>query len=146
MKRLDRVGIILAIALASSTDASAQISWPLGPQNQVHKIWGTYGQFCGDHFHEGLDLPADSGTAVLAVQNGEIVQLKNIGTPYFRYLSVGIDPNPFPTAWGYLHMNIANHPTQPRSWQVGDAVATGDTLGTITTRAGIMAHLHFEYA
>src|SRR5215510_4173327 len=49
--------------------------WPL---REKYGISATFGEYCYDHFHAGIDLSTngDTGLPVLAVADGEVYRLK----------------------------------------------------------------------
>jgi hypothetical protein len=149
MKKTIWIWLSLMMGIFFYTSSFGQsVVWPLAPQDSIHQIWGGYGQFDGEvlHFHEGVDLPADSGTAVLAAAPGKIVELDDDGGGYYSLMTVSFGLGSTEEGWGYIHTKIGSHRVQARSWQLGDTVALGDTLGTIVGMAGIMPHLHFEHS
>jgi hypothetical protein len=145
MKMAIVVGMLSALTLLPCVGFSASV-WPLAPQNQTHKMWNAYGEYAGStpHFHEAIDLPADSTEKVFAADSGFVVQRRVSGINYYQKLSITMGSDTT-EAWKYLHMIVGMHPTQPRLWQIGDTVAVGDSLGTVAVTAGILRHLHFEW-
>jgi len=138
----------------------ATMPWPVAPQGDPHEVVGVLGEVRGnyggesrDHFHGGLDIRADVGARVLAVQPATVAD------PYpnwaFGELGEGIALGQL----SYIHVRIgrdaAGKPLDPRFQLLPDAdgkparvrvrrgtrFAVGDALGTINP----MAHVHLEY-
>lgn len=140
------------LIVTSLTNLYSQVSWPLSPVNQSHRIWHGYGTFevgGGDHFHEGIDLPVpeitnqNNAPVVLAVENGVVVEKFQVGG-LADYLTVSRESNSN-EGWGYVHLVIGNKPNHSNVWRVGDIVHQGDTLGKVMDHSSLMDHLHFEY-
>ncbi len=128
--------------------ASAQVPWPLSPVNAMHRIWEGYGNYAGNtiHFHEGLDLPVDSGSPVLAVTAGRILERNTVPASHYNQL-ISISNSLADTAhgFGYVHIRFNEFKNdRTRFWQYGDTTAVGDTIGFVAIAAGILSHLHFE--
>ena len=147
-------------AKAPAVAMPATMPWPVAPQGEPHEVVGLMGEVRGnydgesrDHFHAGLDIRADIGARVLAVQPATVAD------PYpnwaFGELGEGIALGPL----SYIHVRIgrdaAGRPLDPRFQLLpgadgkparvrvrrGTRFAVGDELGTINP----MAHVHMEY-
>ncbi len=141
--------------------AKAQLPWPLLPVDQIHTVFATYGNYDANidgrgnfntyHFHEGVDILADSGAVVMASEAGTVIGGDIGGDPYYNNILVsrGADLNQ-----GLFYMHMIPGLTNPRNarpgrrtplWDIGDAVQAGDALGTIARNPGIRTHLHFGW-
>ena len=149
-------------ALPASAQASAPpaMPWPVAPPGEPHEIVGVMGEVRGnyggesrDHFHAGLDIRADIGARVLAIEPA------TVSDPYpnwdFGDLGEGMSLGPL----SYIHMRVgrdgAGKALDARFQLLPDArgsfkrvrvrrgarFALGDALGTINP----MAHVHMEY-
>ena len=138
----------------------ARMLWPVAPQDAPHEVVGVMGEVRGnydgesrDHFHSGLDIQADVGSPVLAVQRAKISDpVPNWG---FGGVSEGISVDTL----AYIHMRVgrnaknavldsrftvlkgANGKAERVRVQRGARFEVGDTLGTINS----MAHVHLDY-
>jgi sugar lactone lactonase YvrE len=150
----------LALPVALPAAASPAMPWPVSPQPVPHEIVGVMGEVRGnyggesrDHFHGGLDIRADIGARVLAIQPAKV------SDPYpnwdFGDLGEGMSVGPL----SYIHMRVGRDSTgkaldprfqvllnargRPERVRVrrGTRFAVGDALGTINP----MAHVHLEY-
>jgi streptogramin lyase len=154
-------------ALAASAQASAApafaaraMPWPVAPQGEPHEIVGVMGEVRGnyggesrDHFHAGLDIRADIGTRVLAIEPATVSD----PTPNWDFGDLGEGMSLGPLS--YIHMRVgrdgAGKALDARFQLLPDArgkpmrvrvrrgarFALGDALGTINP----MAHVHMEY-
>jgi hypothetical protein len=117
------------------------------------EVRGSYDGESRDHFHAGLDIRADVGARVLAIQPA------TVSDPYpnwaFGELGEGMSAGPL----SYIHMRVgrdnkgrpldarfqvlAGADGKPERVRVrrGTRFAVGDALGTINQ----MAHVHMEY-
>lgn len=132
--------LVVASALLVAASTARAVPWPLVDTGAVHGIWHAYGQWQeagGIHLHEGIDLPAAGGTEVKAVQKGTIVNIDHETNHYYDYITVS-DDSDSSKGWGYVHV------AAKAGLAVGNTVDAGDVLGTISTTAGVQAHLHFE--
>jgi hypothetical protein len=129
------VGILAALSAAAVAEP-----WPLDNTGTSHRIWHSYGQWQesgGIHLHEGIDMPDTAGKNVKAVKKGKVVNINVGADPYDSYITISDDGNAT-QGWGYVHV------TAKVGLSVGDTVNVGDVIGTISTTAGVLSHLHFE--
>jgi len=95
-----------------------------------------FGAARSGHVHEGQDVFAPSGTPLVAVAEGEVVE---VGTDGGRgnYLSIH-DPQENRT-YNYFHM------LEPSSVKQGEAVRAGQRVGAVGCSGSCFGeHLHFE--
>ncbi len=101
--------------------------WPLAPQNQIHGIIGTFGEYRSGpppHFHNGVDVPDPEGTPVYAVEGGSVTWIERNG------FNCGIRVGRF----AYIH-------TIPRAdLNLGDYVNYGEVVGHLNYGN----HVHFK--
>lgn len=157
--------VVTAVVLLGTARQVLDIPWPVAPQNTAHAINKTYGDWNGYRFsvdtiplppnppaqpetmyatnicyHTGVDIPANSGTAVLAVFDGYVRHVKRYTHPdsaYLGYVCVArtLNGNPW---WDYGH--VIRHD----SMQAGRPISTADTLGFVAKFVdGTNNHLHF---
>jgi sugar lactone lactonase YvrE len=140
---------------------SVAFPWPVKPQYGVHEIVGTMGEVRGnddgdsrDHFHAGLDVQANMGTAVLAVADGKVSD--PLAAWGYGDLSEGLAID----TMSYIHMRVGRTMTDEvidatRFTAVvddsgkarvrvkrGTRFRVGDALGTINR----MYHVHLEHS
>ncbi len=141
--------------------AKAQIPWPLLPTNEIHTVFASYGNYDANidgrgafntyHFHEGVDILADSGAYVIASEDGTVIGGDIGGNPYYNNILISrgadLDQGLF-----YMHMipgltNARNNRPGRRTpnWDINDIARVGDTLGTIARSPGLRTHLHFGW-
>ncbi|MBA4310973.1 MAG: hypothetical protein C0425_11670 [Chlorobiaceae bacterium] len=78
MKILFSIFFTLIITSFSFTQISDTVKYPwfFSPINVTKEITGTFGEYrstsVNGHFHDGTDVPAPSGTPVLAVLPGSV--------------------------------------------------------------------------
>jgi len=92
-------------------------------------------------FHDGIDIPASAGTAVLAAQSGVVVDVVNNlskndhSTPNGNFVRVN---NTDGTQSVYIHLKLAGR-------QIGDTIQPGFWIGTVNnTGSSNGNHLHCE--
>ncbi|CDZ74509.1 peptidase, M23/M37 family [Peptoniphilus sp. ING2-D1G] len=118
-----------------SARSSGALLWPVpgntsissGYGNRMHPILKTY------RFHSGIDIPASSGTSVVAVKSGIVIMSRNMGG-YGNV--VMIDHGDIVTV--YAH-NSSLKVSAGQSVNAGDVIATVGSTGLSTG-----PHLHFE--
>jgi Peptidase family M23 len=95
-----------------------------------------FGAWRGGHVHEGQDVFAASGTPLVAVADGEVVEVGSDGGRG-NYVSIH-DPHEDRT-YNYFHM------LEPASVKQGEAVRAGQRIGAVgCTGSCFGEHLHFE--
>jgi len=110
-------------------DSALRFEWPL--RGRVSSTFGTRGR---DH-HEGIDIPADEGTAVRAAEAGRVV---HSGAKLGDYGNVVIVKHAGRYATVYAH-NRRNLVSQ------GDFVEKGQPIAQVGDSGNASApHLHFE--
>lgn len=122
---------------AGSGRTRQEFGFPLA--GTAYRVSDRYGQradpFTGKTaFHEGIDLACAQGTAVLAAEDGVIVDAKN-STSYGNYLRI-CHANDRVTVYAHLQYLYV---------RAGEVVCKGQVLGTVgQTGRATGAHLHFE--
>lgn len=148
------------LALPAPQLRTTPMPWPVAPQDSPHEVVGVMGEVRGayngdarDHFHAGLDVRADVGARVLAIEATKVLD------PYpnwaFGNLGEGLNLESF----SYIHMRVGRDPQgralDPRFTILRDGrgkaervrvmrgtrFGVGDALGTINA----MAHVHLDY-
>jgi len=126
MKMKERNAIIALFSLLGFNVSILSYPWPLSPQNEQHRVSGTFCECRGerDHFHDGIDIPLFQGGYVLSVADGTVLWLQrpgaNSGIRVGGYCYVHVNPNP--------------------NLNEGDWVEVGDTVGTTNS----LNHIHFK--
>lgn len=116
----------------SNDTPSLKLIWPLA--NGAGYAGNPAGEVRGSRFHMGTDIPASTGTAILAVANG---QVKDTGYDSDRGYYITIEHEEYICV--YQHMNSSATVTK------GTAVSQGQTIGYVgNTGLSYGAHLHFE--
>jgi murein DD-endopeptidase MepM/ murein hydrolase activator NlpD len=110
----------------------ARLRWPL--VNVPRTIGSPFGARDG-RAHEGVDLPAPTGTPVIAAADGEVVY---VGDGIRGYGNLVVLQHPGDLLTVYAH-NSAVYVTQGQSVRAGDRVAA---VGQTGRASG--PHLHFE--
>lgn len=106
------------------------------PKKSLEDVVSGYGdtRAGGKRLHEGIDIPAERGTPVVAVADGEVVRVAHKGGGGKQvWLQVGS------RQYFYAHLD---------SWEVreGQRVRRGDVIGTVGNTGNAshtMPHLHF---
>jgi len=108
-----------------------------------HWMFKNFGQWRDNHTrqHDGIDLPAVTGTPITAVASGTVVKAGRNGGYGFSVL-LRHDPTP-PDTTGYF-TRYAHMSKEPKL-KVGQRVEGGDYLGPVgSTGYSEGPHLHFE--
>ncbi len=137
-----------AFTAASYGQTPRQV-WPIN--NGDHDILHSFGTpldfDCGggtrcQYLHEGVDISA-GGSQVDAAQGGTIVSINNPPTSNGGGLRIEVDWGP-PTNTEFI---TYQHVVVDATWNVGDAIAAGDRIGTVNTgyfgRAPDADHVHW---
>jgi len=137
-----------------------QMRWPVLPQGGPHEVVGLMGEVRGsfdgesrDHFHMGLDVRADVGAPVVAVQDAKVTDpFANwghgtlsegiaIGTLSYIHMKVGRDRKDAALDGRFQLLSNARGKAERVRVPRGTRFAAGDRLGTINA----MAHVHLDY-
>lgn len=111
------------------------IAKPYSEETQYSETLGTW------RTHFGIDIKADLGKDVKAVQEGVVVKVENDNTEYGEYIEIK-HPNGLITRYGNLDSKV--------SLKVNDKVKQGDVVGKVGNTAGNYSsekygsHLHFQ--
>jgi len=108
---------------------------------------GSFGYVRKNHIHEGIDLYAEEGDAVLAIEDGQIIAIvpftgEIANTPWWNNTySILVKHNDCVINYGEL--------TPLQDLKVGDCIKTGEVIGHIKTvllknKGRPMAMLHLE--
>jgi murein DD-endopeptidase MepM/ murein hydrolase activator NlpD len=119
-------------ARAGVEPAAARLRWPLA--NLARSVGSPFGTRDG-RAHEGIDLPAPTGTPVVAAADGEVVYA---GDGIRGYGNLVVLQHPGDLLTMYAH-NSALFVTQGQAVRAGDRVAAVGQTGRATG-----PHLHFE--
>lgn len=120
---------------SSGTASSGGYLWPLSGYRSVTSPFGWRNcPFHGREFHSGVDIPAPSGTPIMATKGGVVI-VSTYGSSYGNYVVVAHSDGGRSL---YAHMSY-------RSVSAGQMVSQGQTLGGVgTTGSSTGNHLHFE--
>jgi hypothetical protein len=144
---------LLGVGVIGTVQEVSGIQWPLTEQSSPHAINKTYGDWNGDRFyvdslgchiayHTGVDIPADSGTAVRAVFNGYVTDARTFTDTlaHLSYITIArtLGGNP---SWHYGHVIPCSTMTE------STFVSLGDTLGFVAAFRPNLSncHLHFYF-
>lgn len=130
---LTRLACVLAL-LAAPASAAADWSWPVAGDVITHYRNGADPYAGGQH--RGIDIAAEAGRPVVAAAGGTVRFAAVAGSSGLT-VSVRTVDGRFDTS--YLHLSAL-------AVREGDAVSTGDRIGTVGTsgrRSAEIAHLHF---
>jgi murein DD-endopeptidase MepM/ murein hydrolase activator NlpD len=111
---------------------AGRLRWPLA--NVAHEVGSPFGARDG-RAHEGIDLPAPTGTPVVAAADGEVVYA---GDGIRGYGNLVVLQHPGDLLTVYAH-NSALYVAQGQAVRAGDRVAAVGQTGRATG-----PHLHFE--
>lgn len=106
--------------------------WPVGGP-----ITGSFWEWRGDHYHTGIDIGADEGTAVVAPASGTVIHTNwGWGGGYGNYVQIDHGGG---VVTLYAHLSSIGV-------RIGDTVAQGQSIiGAVgNTGHSFGAHLHFE--
>ena len=117
---------------AAPAPEGGTLRWPLA--NVAHVVGSPFGAR-GARAHEGIDLPAPTGTPVLAVADGEVVYA---GDGIRGYGNLVVLQHPGDLLTVYAH-NSALFVAQGQRVRAGDRIAAVGQTGRATG-----PHLHFE--
>lgn len=118
---------------AADTEESVQLSWPLEQtQSRISKPFGRLSE--SGPFHDGVDLPAKTGTAILAAADGVVAEI-GLSADGGHYLLLD-HGNGLSTAYHHCDHLSVQLDTQVKAGEpIAEAGNTGRSTGP---------HLHFE--
>jgi len=141
--------IITFFAIAHESLYSQSILWPLAPQNEVHSLFKTYGDWNGFNvnlnslgFHSGVDMPAPESSLVYAAATGVLTKWRVAEAPSDSgFLCIAINTLD-PLAWHYGHIYLE---LPAESLYIGKPITAQDTIGRIGFFHDTITgdHLHF---
>lgn len=140
------VGLLVA-AGGSEANASRDGGVPyyghVFPVQGSHGVRGAVGEYhaprSGGRIHEGFDITAACGTAVVAVRNGRVREVGFDPVLYGNYVLIGGEGEK--RGYFYAHM------PRPAPLRKGQFVYEGQRVGAVGetgNAAGTGCHLHFE--
>ncbi len=176
MRMHDKTRLMLSSALVSlamvsttiSADTSRSVRWPSGwlspLSSRVVDItaeWGALSLGCGNAStdnayeyyddsgttgHLGMDLRAKAYTPVQAIGDGQILAVRYwSGAGYAIHVVHRTRPgDEFTVVYG--HIDVGENPRTGTSWNEGDIVLGGETIGEVTANSKYPPHLHFGLA
>jgi murein DD-endopeptidase MepM/ murein hydrolase activator NlpD len=124
--------------------AEVDLVWPLsGGERPVGPLSDTFGPRIKVSeerydFHRGIDLPAEQGTEIHAVADGE-VRLAGTDAAYDNPVLQLEHRSPNGEVYYSNYLHIADWSVEP-----GDTVQQGDVIGRVGVSASGFPHLHFE--
>jgi lipoprotein NlpD len=118
--------------LLTASEGAGRFRWPLA--NVAHNVGSPFGSR-GARAHEGIDLPAPTGTPVLAAADGEVVYA---GDGIRGYGNLVVLQHPGDLLTVYAH-NSALFVAQGQAVRAGERIAAVGQTGRATG-----PHLHFE--
>ncbi|HVR01472.1 MAG TPA: M23 family metallopeptidase [Polyangia bacterium] len=125
-------GAAIASSEAAPPPGAARFRWPLA--NVPHEVGSPFGTRDG-RAHEGIDLPAPTGTPVVAAADGEVVYA---GDGIRGYGNLVVLQHPGDLLTVYAH-NSALFVAPGQAVRAGDRIAAVGQTGRATG-----PHLHFE--
>lgn len=109
--------------------------WPVAGHKRLSSRYGQRFLFGYWHFHDGIDIPARTGTPIQASRNGRIVESAYKPKAGWGHVVVIEHPDGWRTRYAHLHERFA---------KVGESVEHGDVIGTVgSTGRSTGPHLHF---
>jgi murein DD-endopeptidase MepM/ murein hydrolase activator NlpD len=129
--------------LSSGTPASLAAGpfFPVAGRYEIGRGAGRFGASRGGRPHEGQDMFGHSGTPLVAVRDGVVVESKSesSATSGGRGNYIGIYSPTDKRTYVYLHM------LHPSALRAGDGVQAGDRIGQMGCSGSCYGtHLHFE--
>lgn len=141
MNRFCRCGLVWGTLFAGSLvnpSSSDALKWPFVPQTTAPGIIKLPGDW-NLQYHEGVDIPKEKGTNVLAVKHGYVIDPFVSPTPYLHHLLIA-DAADATTGWVYLHLSF-----DVARFTVNAEVNEGDIIGQVADfPAPAPDHLHFS--
>ena len=115
--------------------SSSGFLWPLSGYTRVSSPFGYRNcPFHGQELHGGCDVPAPSGTPIMATKSGVVV-VSTYGSSYGNYVVIAHSDG---------SRSLYAHQSQ-RAVSVGQTVSQGQVIGYVgTTGSSTGNHLHFE--
>ena len=115
--------------------SSSGFLWPLSGDTRVSSPFGYRNcPFHGQELHGGCDVPAPSGTPIMATKSGVVV-VSTYGSSYGNYVVIAHSDG---------SRSLYAHQSQ-RAVSVGQTVSQGQVIGYVgTTGSSTGNHLHFE--
>ena len=115
--------------------SSSGFLWPLSGYTRVTSPFGYRNcPFHGQELHGGCDVPAPSGTPIMATKSGVVV-VSTYGSSYGNYVVIAHSDG---------SRSLYAHQSQ-RAVSVGQTVSQGQVIGYVgTTGSSTGNHLHFE--
>jgi lipoprotein NlpD len=126
------VGAVPSASVGVVPEGGGRFGWPLA--NVAHNVGSPFGSRDG-RAHEGIDLPAPTGTPVLAAADGEVVYA---GDGIRGYGNLVVVQHPGDLLTVYAH-NSALFVKQGQAVRGGERIAAVGQTGRATG-----PHLHFE--
>ncbi len=120
--------------------------WPLSSSptpDEMNTSFGPRIDMDGWDFHDGVDLPAEEGTAVHAMRAGQVHHAGPGGTGGYSSRHVVVEttaPSGERIYNVYLHLQ-----TIDPAVEIGAHVGQGQTIGTVGKDDATYPHLHFEF-
>lgn len=116
---------------AVSSSSSSQYLWPVPASRRISSYFGKRGY----SNHNGIDIPARTGSHVLSSTNGKVIYSGN-GISGFGNLVIIAHGNGMSSVYGHLHKRFVKK---------GDKVYRGQVIAQVgNTGRSSGPHLHFE--
>jgi murein DD-endopeptidase MepM/ murein hydrolase activator NlpD len=117
----------------------------IDPTNGVATLFSSFGEFRGDHYHQGVDLDAPEGTPVFASADGVVVDHQDgcqvgdekCGGGFGNFVKIRHNDGTV-TIYGHMHpgsIAVTDNQQVKQGQQIGGIGSTGHSDGP---------HLHFE--
>jgi murein DD-endopeptidase MepM/ murein hydrolase activator NlpD len=133
----------VAAGFAADHDGGVPYYGHVYPVRGAHGVRGAIGEFhaprTGGRIHEGFDITAACGTALVAVRNGRVRQRGFDPVLYGNYLLINGE--------GERRSYFYAHLARPAAVRRGQRVWEGEPVGRVGetgNAAGTGCHLHFE--
>lgn len=108
------------------------------PTSYITSLYG-WRNYNGFNMHRGLDISAPSGSSIISMWNGVVLE-KGYNNDYGNYIIIQTIINGKPHNIVFMHMNT------PSTWNQGDYIAPGSEIGQVgnTANPPVGIHLHIE--
>jgi murein DD-endopeptidase MepM/ murein hydrolase activator NlpD len=108
-----------------------QFLWPVPESGKISSLYGPR----GGKFHQGIDIPAATGSDILAVEEGEVIYARHQGGGYGNLVMIQ-HPNDIVSLYAHSQRILVSE---------GDKVSRGEKIALVgSTGRSSGPHLHLE--
>lgn len=126
-----------AMNAGSSNNPDSKLLWPVPGHTRISSAWGsrTHPITGVVKHHNGIDIPAPTGTPIVAPADGKVISITS--SPTGGKMMIVQHSDGSRTGYAHLHQYLVN---------VGDSVERGRTIAQVgNTGASTGPHLHFTF-